>query len=159
MWDSSDLEERRCKCVSIELRTDWIDSPIVKNFEAACKRVLEPYPQVHIVRGWDTARNDKVEAEIRIDVNGPDSLDLDIEIASMSVNPIRDGDCFTLAADVLANSLHYLFKNRPESELYRALNEPSAIQDHPLADSLAAFYDWGGGDVIGDRLYSHPQGR
>lgn len=153
------LEERRCKRVSIELRTDRIDSPIVKNFEKGCKRVLEPYPQVHLVPGWDTVENEKVEAEIRFDVNWPDSLDLDIEIASLSIIPIRDGDCFTLAADVLANNLHYLFKNRPNSELYKALNEPSAIQDHPLANNLAAFYDWGTGDVIGDRLYSHPRSR
>ena len=84
---------------------------------------------------------------------------MDIEIASLSIIPIHGGDCFTLAADVLANSLHYLFKNRTNSELYKALNEPSAIQDHPLANNLAAFYDWGTGDVIGDRLYSHPRSR
>ena len=53
------LEERRCKRVSIELRTDRIDSPIVKNFEKGCKRVLKPYPQAHIVPGWDTVKNKK----------------------------------------------------------------------------------------------------
>ncbi len=71
--------------------------------------------------------------------------------------PIQEGDGLVLAADVLANSLNHLFKNRPRSELYGDLNRPEAVAHHPVAKNLDAFKNWGSGDLVGDRLYRHPK--
>jgi hypothetical protein len=60
-----------------------------------------------------------------------------------------------VAADVLANSLCYLFHSRPVELLYADLNRPSAVEDHPLFDVLATFRNWVGPD-ISDRIYRHP---
>ena len=81
-----------------------------------------------------------------------------INVEDLEIVSSGDEDCYVVAADVLANSLYYLFKSRAESERYRPLNEPLAIKDHPIVGNLAAFKDWGDGDIIGDRLYKHPKG-
>jgi hypothetical protein len=84
-------------------------------------------------------------------------MQIEAVVTQLTINTVRDGDGYVLAADVLANSLHYLFKHRDQAELYEPLNQPAAIIKHPIAHHLAAFYDWGIGDLVGDRLYRHPK--
>jgi hypothetical protein len=153
------LEERRRKRLSIEVRTDQIDSPIVKNFEDMAKRLLSEAPLVTATTGWDIDTNRVVHGKVEVGFKLPSSLQIEAVVEQLTINTVREDDGYVLAADVLANSLNHLFKNRQPSELYTPLNHPNAIAAHPLADSLAAFYDWGGGDLIGDRLFSHPNGR
>ena len=153
------LAERNQTKVSIEVRTDQIDNPIVQNSETMAKRLFAPYPDVNIVPGWDTITEQKVKGSIKFIIENSSEIEIDIKVEALNIVPIRGGDGYTLAADVLANSLYYLFKNRDASQLYKPLNKPVAIMKHPIADNLAAFYDWGGGDLIGDRLYSHPKNR
>lgn len=151
------LEERCRKRVAIEVRTDQIDSPIVKNFEESSRQLLEKYPHVHSISGWDTLTKKKVETRIEFDTPDTSQIDIKIEVEKLTINPIALGDGYTLAADVLANSINHLFRNRVETQLYTPLNEPGAILQHPLADYLATFHNWGNGDIIGDRLYRHPR--
>lgn len=84
-------------------------------------------------------------------------MQVETVVTQLAINVVRDDDGYVLAADVLANSLNHLFKNRNQSELYTPLNRPEAIESHPIADSLAAFLDWGSGDLLGDGLYRHPK--
>ena len=153
------LAERNQTKVSIEVRTDQIDNPIVRNFENVAKRLLAPYPSVNRVSGWDTVTEQKVEDSITFNIENSSEREIDIKVEALTIAPIRGGDGYTLAADVLANSLYYLFKNRDVSQRYKPLNEPNAIMNHPIVDNLAAFNDWGSGDLMGDRLFSHPKGR
>ena len=154
------LEGQHQKEVSIEVRTDQIDSPIVKNFNKLAERLLDETPTLTPVTGWDTVTEKVVEGAIRMTVTLPSSLNIEVMVRSLKITPIRDGDGYVLAADVLANSLYHLFKNRDQSELYKPLNEPSAILRHPIADHLkAVFRDWDQGDPVGDKLFSHPKGR
>ena len=154
------LEEQHQKEVSIEIRTDQIDSPITKNFKRLAQRLLDDTPKLNKVTGWDTVTRQVVDRTIEVHVRYPDSLKLEVEVRNLTINPARDGDGYVLAADVLANSLYHLFKNRDQSELYKPLNKPTAIQDHPIADNLASvFGDWGQGDPMGDGLFRHPKGR
>ncbi|MER9416582.1 hypothetical protein NKI95_11465 [Mesorhizobium sp. M0306] len=153
------LEERNQKEVSIEVRTDQIDSPIVKNFEVAAKRLLSDDPLLKVVKGFDTVTKQVVEGAIEIGITLPPSMQIEAVVRKLTINAVTDGDGYVLAADVLANSLNHLFKQRDKGELYEPLNQPSAIMKHPLAYHLAAFYDWGIGDLVGDRLFSHPKGR
>lgn len=153
------LDERGLRHVSLEVRTDNIDDPIVRNFKKTCKRLLDTYPHVHKVPAWDTSTKQKVEAPLEFNVADTSCIDFQIEVVDPTINPVPLGDGYTLAADVLANSLYYLFKHRNPSQLYKPLNEPHAIQNHPLAQNLSAFYDRENGDIIGDRLYTHPKNR
>jgi len=153
------LEERNRKEVAIEVRTDQIDSPVVKNFEALAKRLLSDDPLLTTVKGWDTVTKQIVEGAIEIRVTLPPSMQIEAVVRELTINTVGDGDGYVLAADVLANSLNYLFKHRDQSDLYKPLNRPAAIIKHPIAHHLATFYDWGNGDLVGDRLYSHPKNR
>jgi hypothetical protein len=53
---------------------------------------------------------------------------------------LPDSDGLVLAADVLANSLNYLFKHRDADALYGPLNCVDAVAGHPLAAHLDAFF-------------------
>ena len=153
------LEERKQKLVSIEVRMDQVDSPIVKNFEAVAKRLLSDDRHLRPVKGWDTKTTQPVHGSIQSDVIYPSTISIEATVSRLIINPIRDEDGYVLAADVLANSLNHLFRCREQSELYNALNEPTAIEDHPIATHFDTFYDWGNGDLIGDRLYRHPKAK
>ena len=125
------LSERNQTKISIEVRTDQIDSPIVRNFKTAAKRFLSPYPDVHTVPGWDTVKKKDVGACIKFNIENSSGIEIDIEVENLTIAPIQDGDGYTLAADVLANSLHYLFKNQRRfptvqaAERTNCYNEPS----------------------------------
>ena len=72
---------------------------------------------------------------------------------------IEDDDALVLAADVHANSLAYLFHNRPPEEHFGPLNRPEAVAAHPLALQLDSFHNWGNGDLVGDVLFQHPKAK
>ena len=129
----------------------------VKNFAKDCKRLLDTYPHIHKIPGWDTLAKKQVETTITFSLPDMSFLDIQVEVVDLTISPTPLGDGYTLAADVLANSLYYLFRTREQSHRYKLLNAPSAIKSHPLAHNLAAFYNWGNGDIIGDCLYRHPK--
>lgn len=151
------LEERQLKEIDIELRTDKIDNPIIDQFEAVAKVLLTEDPAVKKVEGFDTVTSRRVEGAIKVELKFPPEMHIEAVVRSLSINPVREGDGLVLAADVLANSLEHLFKNRKDEERYNALNAPEAVAAHPLAKYLDAFVDWGTGDLVGDRLYRHPK--
>ena len=153
------LEEQGQTQVSIEIRTDQIDRSIAKDFRKAAEQLLSDAPLSETRTGFDMVTKKLVKGRIEIEVRWPPSLTMDVVVARLVINPVGDGDGYVLAADVLANSLNHLFKNRKESERYNPLNEPTAIRCHPLAAQLTAIRDWGEGDLFADRLYQHPNGR
>jgi hypothetical protein len=153
------LAERDCIETEVEIRTDQVDSPLVKEFEHVAKRLISEDPVLKKVTGWNTITEQVVEGTIEVSVEYPPEFRFEGTIKSLIINTISKEDVYVLAADVLANSLNYMFKNRSQNELYRPLNRPSAVERHPLADVLNTFFDWGSGDLVGDRLYSHPAGR
>lgn len=130
----------------------------MKNFEQLAKRLLNDDPLRKTVTGWDTKTEQIVKRDVVVSVVMPTSMKIELVVRKLAISTVRYGDGYVLATDVLANSLNYLFMHRDQSELYEPLNRPEAIVNHPIAQHLAAFYDWGTGDLIGDRLYRHPKG-
>jgi len=142
--------------VEIEVRSDQIDPPIIEEFENAALRLLSTAPNVTQATGFDMATKTVLNGQVSIQVHYPPEFAIEMAVRSLRFNPIQAGDGLVLAADVLANSLYYLFKNRSAGELFGALNTPEAVAAHPLAKNLDAFNNWGEGDLVGDRLYRHP---
>lgn len=151
------LNERNRRSVYIEIRMDQIDSPIVKKFEAVAKRLLNMQPRVSESAAFDTVTKTVLKRRISIETDLPPELEIEVSVQGLTMNPVRKADGLVLAADVLANSLNYHFINRSRNEPCRPLNTAEAIAEHPLAGSLAAFYHWGSGDLIGDGIYKHPK--
>lgn len=150
------LLERGRQEVDIEIRTDQVDSPIVQKFVQVAERLLREGPEVTRTSGFDTVTKEVVEGTITVEVKYPPGLKMPPLVRSLSIKPVSDKDGLVLAADVLANSLNHLFKNRSDAELYTPLNSPKAVANHSLAPHLDAFENWGGGDLVGDILYRHP---
>ena len=151
------LEEQGIKDVSIEIRTDKIDKSTVKTFRKSAVEFLsdDPYRREHT--GWDTMTNQIVKGYIQIDIEAPSILNIGLAVNNLKINTIDGGDGYVIAADVLANSLHNLFKTRNQSERYKPLNDPAAIKMHPLADSLWPFQQRFNNDLVGDGLFRHPK--
>ncbi|BCG82602.1 hypothetical protein MesoLj113b_61440 [Mesorhizobium sp. 113-3-3] len=152
------LEERGCKDVEIEVRTDRVDNPIVKDFIAVAERLLGDMTFTRTSRRFDTVTKTLVDRQIRICTVLPPELQIELQVRSLEINAVdHDSDGLVLAADVLANSLAYLFKQRIGTEKYTRLNWPDAVTGHPLEENLLTFNNWGDGDLVGDVLYRHPK--
>jgi len=151
------LEENQCTDVDIEVRTDRVDNPIVERFEEVAKRLLGDMIYTKISTRFDTFSKTVVSGQIRIEAELPPSMSINLEVKSLEIRAVDNDDGMVLAADVLANSLNYLFTHRSGAEKYGKLNWPTAIKHHPLCDQLATFKNWGTGDLIGDHLCRHPK--
>ena len=149
------LEERNRKKVSIEVRIDRVDELFVKNFAKDAKKLLDLDFETIKITGWDTETEKIVSATIKFKVDIPPNMDIEIEVESLEFNSNCHNDCYVLAADVLANSLFHLFRSRSKSDLYKPLNNFSAIRCHPIFDSFLISEN--SFDSLEDRLYKHPQ--
>ena len=151
------LAEQGIKEMAVDIRTDQIDKSTVNNFKRIADEFLsnDPYRRDHT--GWDTVTEKVVKGHIQIDIEFPPILDIGLAISCQINNIIDEGDVYIVAADVIANSLYHLFKNRDQSERYEPLNTPAAIINHPLADNLWHFQQWFNDDPVGDQLYRHPK--
>lgn len=144
--------------VDIQIRTDQMDTPIVKRFTDVAKDLLNTDPSVTGATGFDTVEKKIVTSSMTTTVSWPPELEFSSLVNSLTIEMMTDSDGLMLAADVLANSLNYLFKHRTHDELYGTLNSKDAIVNHALSSHLDAFINWGNGDLIGDILYRHPKG-
>lgn len=146
--------ERDRKLLHIEVRTDQVDAPIFKNFQAAAKSLLEYGAKIREVSGFDPIANKVVRAKIETSPI-PHESQLPITITQLDFKRITTLDGLVLAADVIANSLAYHYRTRKWKDRYKRLNWPEAIESHPLFKSLDAFQNWGTLD-LSDALYAHP---
>jgi hypothetical protein len=146
--------ERGKTLLHIEVRTDQVDAPIFKNFEAAAHSLTDYGAKIQTVTGYDPETDMVVKGTMASPAVSP-AVQLPITIAQLDLKRTNALDGIVLAADVLANSLAYHFRKRGSKERYRRLNRPESVEGHPLAKSLDAFSDWGSCDVS-DALYAHP---
>jgi hypothetical protein len=147
--------ERERHRLDLEIRTDRVDPPILKAFEEAAATILDFGAKLKRVTAFDPATKTVVEKQIRI-AESPEELRLPVVVERLNLTEVGDSDGLVVAADVLANSLNYLFKNRAANELFMPLNDPQAVAAHPLAQSLDAFRNWGEYNFT-DSYYSHPK--
>ena len=145
-------EERGRHELDVEMRLDNVDSPSARDFESAAKNLLNLDARVKRVTGFDPGAK-AVTGEIRSKIVLPEELSVSVVLRSLTLNLVNDQDPLVLAADVLANSLTNLFHAREANEKFGPLNRPEAVVTHPLAVQLDAFWNWGGGDLVGDAIY------
>lgn len=152
------IEERAPGDVTIEARTDRVDTPIAKSFRQEAERLLDTAPRTSTVSSYDKVENKVVKRQVTFETHWPDSLRIKTKVVALDLRTVSDADPIVVAADVLANSLHHHFLQRDANEMYEDLNRPDAVQGHPLAQSLDSFWNWGGPD-ISDRLFRHPKAK
>lgn len=147
--------EREKLRLHIEVRTDRVDAPLVKNFEDTARDLLAFGARIERVTGFDPARKKVVEGTLEIGAL-PEDVQIPVVVEQLDIRTVDDSDGLVVAADVLANSLEYLFRSRAPAERYRPLNEPEAFKDHPLKASLDSFLRWDGYNFT-DSFYAHPK--
>ncbi|USU08679.1 hypothetical protein NF700_16700 [Sphingomonadaceae bacterium OTU29MARTA1] len=152
------IEERAPGDVTIEVRTDRVDTPIAKSFREEAERLFDTAPRTSTVSGYDRVEKTVVKRQVTFETHWPEALRIATKVTSLDLRTVNDADPMGVAADVLANSLHHHFRQRGPSEIYEDLNRPGAVQGHPLARSLDTFRNWGGSD-ISDRLFRHPKAK
>ena len=146
--------EKGHTAVHIEVRTDQIDAPIVRDFRTVAEELLSTKAVIRRVTGFDPGTKSVVEGEIRVGARSTEGL-LPIEVTHLELNVVDDSDGLVLAADVIANSLTHLFHNRPDGERFMALNTPQAFASHRLKGCLDVFKSWGEYS-LSDTFYRHP---
>ena len=152
------LAEQGIQETSVEIRTDQIDKSTVNKFKIIADEFLSNAPYRRDHTGWDTKTGEVVKGHIQINTEFPSTLDTwGLAISCKINNIIDEGDVYIVAADVIANSLYHLFRNRDQSERYKPLNTPAAIKCHPLANNLWPFQQQFNDDLTGDRPYLHPK--
>jgi hypothetical protein len=146
--------ERQRVTLRVEVRTDRVDSPIVKRFEEIAAGLLNYEARIEKITAYDMVERKVIEKRLVHGVAAEASrLPIIVEQLDLEVTDNNDG--LVLAADVLANSLAHLFHTRSQCELFRPLNSVEAILDHPLRENLATFHDPGTYD-FSDTFYAHP---
>jgi hypothetical protein len=144
--------ERDRKRIDIEVRTDKVDSPIAKDFYASADELVNLGTKIKRVTGYDPALKKVVARDMQTTLSAPA---LPITVENLKLNIVGGVDGLVVAADVLANSLYYLFRNRPEGEKFTPLNSIEAVANHPLWNCLDAFRGPIGSHVM-DNYYAHP---
>jgi len=149
-------EEREQHCLEIEVRTDNVDGPVAKAFGEAANKLLDFSPTTRTKTGFDTKTKDVVKGSISVSARVSDEFSIAAKVKKLDINCVGEGDGLVLAADVLANSLAYLFHHRTDDQCFRALNTRQAVATHPLAKHLDSFWNWGNFDLA-DTFYRHPR--
>jgi hypothetical protein len=137
--------------VKIDVRTDRVDAPILKDFEKRARQFLSNEGLKVKFTKWNPDSGTAVSRSIIIAPLTP-ALPLSAEISFVPPAP-ADAELI-LAADVLANSLNDLFQNRNSEQKFLPLNSLEAISSHPLFQCLDSYRP---GFDFSDFRYSHPK--
>ena len=141
----------------LEILVDSVDFPILKKFKKKANEVTDFSPRTKKVTGWDTKDKKRVQGGIKTNTKFPDSYRIrDFEEIQYDIN--ISPDYLTLAADIIANSINYIFKNRASDDIGKPLNNRSSLKDHELFNFFCNLIDdekneqaW-----MNDFMYMHP---
>ncbi len=102
------LLERGRQGMDVEIRTDQVDTPLVKDFTKVAERLLDNGPTIEKATGFDTVDRKLVTGSVTSTVKLPPEHNLSQLVNRLSIVTVPDSDGLVLVADVLANSLNYL---------------------------------------------------
>ncbi len=151
------IEERSPGLVGMEVRTDRVDAPVARGFLREAERLLDDGPRESVHTGFHSVERRLVSTRVTSTVSWPEGMFPTTRVDPLDLVVAPEGDPLVVAADVLANGLLHHFRRRTGAELYGELNRPAAVRGHPLAANLDTFLNWGGPDLVGDRMFRHPK--
>lgn len=142
----------------LKVMTDRVDEPILKLFKAQADQLLNVgHPDRKEVTGFDTERKKIVTGAIETSVTSGDDALGDFSGVTYEIECVDN--LLTLAADVLANSIHHHFKQIQENTPGASLNSPEAIYGHPLQHLVYGAPTGAGLVNVADTIYRHPNSR
>ena len=118
--------------------SDNIDKPILKSFRECAEEVTDFSPTEKTITGYDSKKQKGVKWKMKISSEIPESYGFsDFESATYEIEIEPKNSGLTLVADILANSINYIFRSREENDIGKPLNDIDSIANHPL---VAQFY-------------------
>ena len=108
--------------------SDNIDNPVLKSFKESAEEVTNFSLTEKIVTGFDTKKQEIVRWTMKISSEIPKSYgfsDFETAIYEIEIEPKNSG--LTLVADILANSINYIFNSREENYIGNPLNGSSRV--------------------------------
>lgn len=106
------LLERRRQGIDVEVRTDQVDTPIMKRFTEVAEELLNDDPIVATASGFDTVEKKVVAGHLTVALKLPPKLNLSPVVNSLSIVTASDSDGLVLAAERLGEQLE-LFIQEP----------------------------------------------
>jgi len=140
----------------LNIITDRVDDSIKQRFTNAAEELLNVGEErVKITTGFDPSSNTVVKGSIVSNIENAKEVLGDYSKIKYSINYQDSG--LTLAADVIANSLNYHFKNRPVTDLGENLNDNNAMQNYPLLKLMYGIWDSDEVNYVSDAVFMHPE--
>jgi hypothetical protein len=139
----------------IRIITDPVDPPILKMFESEARDFLNiGKPEVHSQTGFDP-RTGKVEKRsFTISLKGGGNVLDDLSGVPFSI--VVETSPLTLAADILANSVHFQLRSAQQRSLGLDLNREEAMAGHPLEKLLCCSWTETETNYVADAVYMRP---
>lgn len=136
---------------------DRVDWPVYKSIKGSAKELTD-FSQTEVKNtGWNPRSQQVVKGTIKIMMDIPNSYGMsDIENAVFELNMDEKNSPLMLGADILANSINYVFKSRNKEDIGKPLNDKSSVQTHQLIGQFYGFMDDADQAWTSDIIYMHP---
>lgn len=136
---------------------DRLDGPVYKSIKGSANELTDFSPSETKVTGWDPRSQQVVKGSIKMMMNIPESYGMsDIENAVFELNMDEKNSPLMLGADILANSINYVFKSRVQEDIGKPLNNKSSVQAHQLFGQFYGLMDETDQAWTSDIIYMHP---
>ncbi|MEN9540611.1 MAG: hypothetical protein RLZZ459_702 [Cyanobacteriota bacterium] len=144
------------KEVSIDVITDRVDKSVLKSFSEAAQHLLNVGSRKETrVSGFDPVSKTVLRGSVTTEI----TTDLDQlgDFSGIRYNISQSESVLTLAADVVANSVHHHLKSLQASKPGCALNTADAIAGHPLANIVyGVTTEASAMSQVADAIFRHP---
>lgn len=144
--------------IDFQVRMDNVDQTILKSFEEEARRFLDcGKPKLREVKGYDLEQKKPLVGQISTETTSGQEMLGDFSGVTFSIK--TENSSLTLAADVLANSVHHHLMMLQERSPGAPLNTKEAIAGHPLSALVRDEWEVPGLQSLSDAIYQHPEAR
>jgi hypothetical protein len=151
------LEDHELYQCQITVRTDRLDRSTIKAVVRAVDEFKEVEHSVTQYSGWDPVTKAKVKGQVEWNAMIPAEYEVKwLKAGTVTIEQDDTNDALTVAADVLANSLNYLFVQRTDQDRGKPLNRVESVQQHPLRSQFSLLWSNPDTEYFVDAVYQHP---
>jgi len=143
---------------ALTILTDRIDRAIFEGLGKSANELLDFKPSQKSISGFDPHTGQVIKGTITTTVQIPASYGMDeFKDASYQLQMDTANSPLVLGADILANSINYIFKTRAPEHIGDPLNDRAAVHDHALSGLFYGFLEHEEGVWMSDAIYAYPE--
>lgn len=136
---------------------DRVDRPVYQCIKNAAKELTDFSPSETKVTGWDPHSQQVVKGKIEVVMDIPASYGMsDIADTLFEMSMDESNSPLMLGADILANSINYVFKSRNQEDIGKPLNDKYSVHTHQLYQQFYGLWEDKDSAWTTDAIYMHP---